>query len=196
MPPTPDEDDEKTRIIRRPPPAPSAGDDDETVTTEKRARAEEASDEENEMTRIVGPVRRSKESAAEPEAASGESDPVVGWLIVLAGPGRGNAVKLGYGQNSIGRDRGERTRIDFGDPSISRSKHCFVIYEPRKREFILRPGDSANLTYLNGDLVSEPKPLPPNGLIEIGNTTLRFIALCGPDFDWQDEPPKKDEKKK
>ena len=100
---------------------------------------------------------------------------MVGWLIVLAGPGRGNAVKLGYGQNSLGRDAGERCRIDFGDASISRSKQCFVIYEPRKREFILRPGDSANLTYLNGELVSEPCPLAAGGRIEIGKTTLLFI---------------------
>ena len=186
--PIPDEDDEKTRIIRRPPPVPR--DDDETVTTGRKEAAEDGPSDDSEMTRLVGPARRSREPAEGAEPAAGESDPVVGWLIVLAGPGRGNAIKLGYGQNSIGRDKGERVRIDFGDASISRSKHCFVIYEPRKREFILRPGDSANLTYLDGALVSEPRPLPPGGLVEIGHTTLRFVALCGPDFDWQDEPPK------
>jgi pSer/pThr/pTyr-binding forkhead associated (FHA) protein len=96
-------------------------------------------------------------------------------------------VRLGYGQNSIGRDRDERVSIDFGDASISRKKHCFIIYEPRKREYILRPGDSANLAYLNGGLVSESTPITDGNLIEIGATTLRFVPFCGPDFDWQDE---------
>lgn len=140
------------------------------------------------MTRLVGLPRR---SSAKPEAQApeqgGEHDPVVAWLVILKGPGRGNSVRLGYGQNSLGRDRDERVSIDFGDASISRKKHCFIIYEPRKREYILRPGDSSNLAYLNGELVSEATPLVKGNLIEIGATTLQFVPFCGPDFDWQDE---------
>ena len=142
------------------------------------------------MTRLITPSSRpSSGSAGEdaPAEESGEHDPVVGWLVILAGPGRGNAVRLGYGQNSIGRDRDERVRLDFGDASISRKKHCFIIYEPRKRQYILRPGDSANLAYLNGELVSESRTLADRDQLELGKTTLRFVPLCGPDFDWQDQ---------
>ena len=36
------------------------------------------------------------------------------------------------------------------------------------KTFILRPGDGANLTYLNGALVSEPRPIKNGDQIEIG----------------------------
>lgn len=191
----PDEDDEKTRIIRRPgsqPPSMQEEDDDTSVTDRTDRSGGEDSDESG-MTRLVGlPPRgsRSASQSAQTDESGGENDPVVGWLVIVAGPGRGNAARLGYGQNSIGRDRDERVRIDFGDSSISRKKHCFIIYEPRKRQFILRPGDSANLAYLNGELVSESSPLAAGNLIEVGQTTLRFVPLCGPDFEWQDLPAK------
>src|SRR5438477_12896177 len=136
-----DEDDEKTRLIRRSKPQaePEASDPGLTQPT----RMLEPAEGDTDMTRLVGPARR----GVAPEAAGsqnsndgGELDPVVGWLVVLAGPGRGNARRLGYGQNSLGRDKSERVSLDFGDPSISRSKHCFVLYEPRKRQYYLRPG--------------------------------------------------------
>ena len=178
------EDDEQTRIIRRPrqsahPDAPSA---------DVAAGSETPSfEEESEMTRLVAPRKISCPSPDVIEEQGDSLDPVVGWLVVLAGPGRGNARHIGYGQNSIGRDAGERVRLDFGDASISRRKHCFLIYEGRKREYILRPGDGSNLTYLNGSLVSEPRPIRSGDWIEVGKTTLRLVTLCGPEFDWQDE---------
>jgi hypothetical protein len=180
----PDEDDEKTRIIRRPPRLPQAADDDDTRPSLRRPSGGQDEDEA-EMTRLVGPTKR----ISKIEEESGDApDPVVGWLVVLKGPGRGNARSVGYGQNSLGRDPGERISLGFGDASLSRSKHCFIIYEPRKREFILRPGDGANLTYLNGTLVTEPQPMKAGDLIEAGKTTLRFVPFCGPGFDWQDQP--------
>lgn len=195
----PDEDDEKTRIIRRPasgrPPEPPEDDDSHTTPRAAQGRTPPPpAEEDDDMTRLAIPRRRPNTESAQPEAgtpaqAAEPDDPVVGWLVVLAGPGRGQACRLGYGQNSIGRERGERVCLDFGDATLSRQKHCFIIYEPRKREYILRPGDGANLTYLNGDLVSEPRPLKAADLIELGQTTLRFVPFCGPEFDWQDQPP-------
>jgi hypothetical protein len=198
-----DEEDEKTRLIRRqtpqsaPPPLPA---DDDTQTPEPGlAKPTRVLDwmmnpegESEEKTKLVGPARRAVKTetpSAETTTSSdgGELDPVVGWLVVLAGPGRGNARRLGYGQNSLGRDKGERVSLDFGDGSISRSKHAFVLYEPRKRQFYLRPGDGANLTYLNGDLLADSRPLNPADVIEVGATKLRFVPLCGPDFDWEDQ---------
>jgi hypothetical protein len=189
----PEDDEEKTRIMRRPGhPPPLPQDDDTNITNRSDRSPSPAGDDEGEgeMTRLVGPARRLSGAAAPaaPENGGSEADPVVGWLVVMAGPGRGNSVKLGYGQNSVGRDREERVRVDFGDGSISRKRHCYIIYEPRKRQYILRAGDSANLTYLNGELVSETMPLTGGNLIEIGKTTLRFVPFCGADFDWQDEP--------
>src|SRR3569623_1170999 len=41
---------------------------------------------------------------AAPGGVSASKDPVVGWLVVMKGPGRGSSVQLGYGWSSIGRD--------------------------------------------------------------------------------------------
>jgi len=200
-----DEEDEKTRLIRRqspqaqPPPLPE---DETEIPDAGLAKPTRVLDwmmnpegESDEKTKLVGPARRAvktEPASAETSSDGGELDPVVGWLVVLSGPGRGNARRLGYGQNSLGRDKGERVSLDFGDGSISRSKHAFVLYEPRKRQFYLRPGDGANLTYLNGDLLADSRPLNPSDVIEVGATKLRFVPLCGPDFDWEDQaqPPK------
>jgi hypothetical protein len=196
-----DEEEDKTRLIRRQPPQGEPTPplpDDEADTREPGLKQPtrvldwmmnpEGENEDN--TKLVGPARRAvkaEPASAETSNDGGELDPVVGWLVVLEGPGRGNARRLGYGQNSLGRDKGERVSLDFGDGSISRSKHCFVLYEPRKRQFYLRPGDGANLTYLNGDLLADARPLKPADLIEVGATKLRFVPLCGADFDWEDQ---------
>jgi hypothetical protein len=191
-----EDDSEKTRVVRRPlrpaepPPLPSQPPPlPESVVSEKRAVV---APEESEMTRLIRPVPKRSTSSAPDEAennASDSTDPVVGWLVIVSGPGRGNFCRLGYGQNSIGRDAEERVRLDFGDDGVSRKKHCFVIYEPRARDYSLRPGDGSNLTYLNGAMLSQPRQIKNGDLIEIGNTTLRFVPLCGPDFEWH-EPPK------
>jgi hypothetical protein len=182
----PDDEDEKTRLIRRktPPELPEAAD----AGLEQPTRVIEP-EADGEHTKLVGPARRTvtPEPAGTPNSSDGgELDPVVGWLVVLAGPGRGNARRLGYGQNSLGRDKGERVSLDFGDGSISRSKHAFVLYEPRKRQYFIRPGDGANLTYLNGELLSDSRPLTSADIIEVGATKLKFVPLCGPEFDWED----------
>lgn len=114
------------------------------------------------------------------------SDPIAGWLIVIAGPGKGNALKLGYGQNTIGRSASERVSLDFGDSQISRSNHATVTYDPRGNQFYLQPGSGTNLTYLNqgNTPVLQPVPLPSHSEIVLGDTTLLFIPLCGEQFTW------------
>ena len=142
------------------------------------------------MTRLIGPPRRSRPTSPTPTVESpGDTlqDPVVGWLVIISGPGKGNFRRLGYGQNSVGREQSERACLDFGDENISRKRHCFIIYDPRERQFTLRPGDGANLTYLNGKLLSESHQIHSEDKIEIGQTTLRFVPLCGQDFDWHDQ---------
>jgi hypothetical protein len=120
--------------------------------------------------------------------ADAMADPVVAWLVVVDGPGRGSSITLGYGQNSIGRGQSERVRIDFGDTQISRENHCFIIYEPNDREFTVLRGTGKGLSYLNQKVIIEPRPIRSGELLRVGATTLRFMAFCGPDYDWQDGP--------
>lgn len=138
-------------------------------------------------------VGRSGATAAPAEGATSPSqqsdpmaDPVSGWLVVVEGPGKGNYLKLGYGQNSIGRNPTERVSVNFGDSQISRQNHATISYDPRGNQFYIQPGSGTNMTYLDGQPapVLQPMVLPPLSTIVIGDSKLRFVPLCGEDFSW------------
>lgn len=112
--------------------------------------------------------------------------PVTGWLVAVAGPGRGKARSIFEGMNPVGRDPGQRIPLDFDDPEISREKHFFITYEPKKRTFHISIGEKTNLVYLNGEVVLAPMVLTEGAEIEVGNTRLRFVPLCGPGFSWDE----------
>ena len=135
------------------------------------------------------PAAEPTEAQAEAKADDGMADPVVGWLVVVAGPGQGQVCKLGYGTNSLGRGENARARLDYGDEGISRENHAALTYDSRGRKFYLQHGGGVNLTYLGDTPVLTPTSLEPMQDICIGDTTLRFVPFCGPDFDWQDLGP-------
>jgi hypothetical protein len=111
----------------------------------------------------------------------------VGWIVVVSGPGRGSSFTLFNGVSAIGRGEDQPVKLDFGDTSISRSNHAMVAYDNEQRKFFLGHGGKQNIVRLNGKPVLSTEELGHNDLIRIGETTLRFIALCGADFDWADE---------
>jgi hypothetical protein len=129
----------------------------------------------------------SESSASAGEAAAEGEDPVVGWLVVIKGPGRGKAVRLGNHWNSIGRDADQRARIDFGDGHISRRNHARVNYEPRSRKFMITIGEGINPTYVRGENLLAPTELKTGDRIEIGETELMLVAVCGENFDWESD---------
>ena len=146
--------------------------------------------EEDEKTRILGGRRRrrsSEQSHESPDSGDAMDDPVVGWLVVVSGPGRGRALPLGYGTNTIGRGETDRVRVDFGDDRISRGGHSTVTYDPRGRTFYVQHGGGTNLTYVDDKPVLAPSELLAQTHITIGDTVLRFVPLCGREFDWQDQ---------
>ncbi len=125
----------------------------------------------------------------QPQAAekdTGGFDPVVGWLVVVEGPGRGKAVNIHAGMNSVGRNANQRISINFGDPAISSEAAAFITFEPKRGTFHINHGGKANIVYLNDEAVLTPMPLTPGNVVTIGETKLRFVALCGPDFNWED----------
>jgi len=72
------------------------------------------------------------------------------------------------------------------DGSVSREKHALIIYEPKKRNFYLQPGDSSGLTYINDDMITETRMLNKRDIIELGNGKYIFIPLCNETFSWED----------
>jgi len=114
------------------------------------------------------------------------ADPVVGWLVIVEGPGMGTSLRLGMGQNSIGRGDDVRVRINFGDSHISRASHAVVTYDPKGNQFYVHQGFGTNLTYVEDNPVLSPTVLMPGAKITMGETTLRFVAFCDDTFTWAD----------
>jgi hypothetical protein len=121
-----------------------------------------------------------------PGEAAEAFQPVTGWLVAVAGPGRGKARAIFEGRNAVGRDPGQRIPLDFNDTEISREKHFFITYERKKRSFYISIGEKENLVYLDGDVVLDSKVLNEGCEIEVGKTKLRFVPLCGPGFSWDE----------
>lgn len=130
--------------------------------------------------------------AADPDAtvrlggsASGQAsiEPVVGWLVVTTGPWAGRDFRLLAGRTSIGRDASMDVALT-ADPRVSRERHALVTYDPRSNQYRLVPGDGSGLVYLNGDAVDVPTTLSAHDRIEVGETTLVFVPLCGDAFRW------------
>lgn len=150
----------------------------DAATTKSRARGQ---GDEGE-TLVWGGARRPKRPGA--AAESGHVHPVTGWLVVVQGPGKGQALQLGFGHNTIGRGPGMRVHLDFGDRKISRDTHAMLTYDPKGNAFYIQPGK--NLTYVGGDPVLAPAPLEAGSLIALGDTTLRFVPFCDDAFVWDE----------
>jgi FHA domain len=162
-----------------------------------KASAKAASPQEgDDKTRLYNPAvaTRPPEDVRTPSRASQLSDseasndrsldPVVGWLVVVEGCGKGRSLEIGIGANSIGRNKDQKLRVDFGDQHISRDKHAVLIFDPRSRKFFLQSGDVRNLTYVGEELVLSPMELKGGESVLIGETKFRFVAFCGPQFGW------------
>lgn len=112
-------------------------------------------------------------------------DPVVGWMVCVKGKNIGKDFKFIAGKNSVGRNSNNNIALE-NEESVSREKHAWIIYEPRKREFFVKPGDSSGLTYLNDENIFDAKTLNAGDILEFGDTKFVFVPLCGENFSWSD----------
>lgn len=113
------------------------------------------------------------------------SEPVVGWLVCIKGNHFGESFGIYAGRNSVGRSEGNRIVIK-NEKTISREKHAWITYEPKKRKFYVQPGESSGITYLNGDDIMESHQLNSKDMLEFGEGQFMFVPLCGEDFSWED----------
>jgi FHA domain len=207
------DDEGKTRIIRRsdlpwgstqlnnplpPPPADTRMDTISMDETRKLSRPETpvaSGGESGDKTVLFRPSSAALPSPAAATPADPMADPVAGWLVIVDGPGRGASVKVGYHVNSLGRDTNNRIPLNYGDNGISREKHVEVIYDPLGKLFYARPSGGTNLAYVDGKPLLAPVELKAGDVLRLGQTFLRFVPFCGPDFDW-DSAEKKAENAK
>jgi hypothetical protein len=117
----------------------------------------------------------------------------VGWIIVADGPGRGECFTLQTGMSQIGRGEDQAVQLDFGDNSISRTNHAAIVYDPDNKEFLLGHGGKSNIVRLNDKPVISNESIKTGDTIRIGETVLRFVALCDRSFNWSDGGTEEDE---
>ncbi|MDA3858262.1 MAG: FHA domain-containing protein [Roseovarius sp.] len=120
----------------------------------------------------------------DPEANAPTRKHPVGWMVVVAGPGKGHSFAIFNGVSTIGRGADQSVVLDFGDTSISREKHAAVAYDDEQNSFFLGHGGKSNIVRLNGRPVLSTEDLSHGDSLRIGETTLRFVALCGTEFTW------------
>ncbi len=109
---------------------------------------------------------------------------VVGWLVLLNGPLRGEAFPLRMGRNVIGRDR--RSDIVINDDQAS-SHHADLVFRPEERRFILMDHNSTNGTYVNEMEIEPRRDLIEKDIVRVGSHRFLFSPLCHDGFHWDDE---------
>lgn len=124
----------------------------------------------------------------EPEKAETETARMtfpVALVMVTKGPGFGECFALQSGMSQIGRGDDQAIRLDFGDMAISRSNHAAIVYDTKEHTFLLGHGGKSNVVRLNGKPVVSTSELTDGDEIEIGETQMRFVALCSKRFNWE-----------
>lgn len=114
-------------------------------------------------------------------------DPVVGFLIVIGGPGLGAHRPVFEGNNTIGRSAANRIALDFGDDTISSEEQAYIRYDGTDRSFLFVP----NLAKTNVVSVNDKRPtgaveLKAMDIITLGRTQVAFLPFCGSEFDWSE----------
>jgi class 3 adenylate cyclase len=103
-------------------------------------------------------------------------DPVVGWLVCVKGVNEGRDYRLHSDLNKLGRAPNMDVCIE-GDDAISRVDHCRIALSPRSKTFSIVPGETRNLSYLNGENVLSETRLKAYDRLDLGDSSFIFIPL-------------------
>jgi hypothetical protein len=110
-------------------------------------------------------------------------EPVVGWLVAVEGVHKGKDFRLKSGKNFIGRSNSMDVAL-ANDKTVSRDRHAIVVYEPKNHLFLIQPGDSKELCYLNNEVVLTPQVIKINDTVAVGESKLMFFPCCSDVFNW------------
>ena len=137
--------------------------------------------------KLAGEDEEKKPVGFEPpvELLEEEEEPVCGWLVCIQGARVGKDYRIHNGKNFVGRGDDIDIQI-LGDNEINRRNHAVIVYDQKKRNTVILPGDSAGLAYLRGEAVYVPAQLNPYDTIEMGKSRFIFVPLCGQNFEWND----------
>src|SRR6056297_2588675 len=185
----PESAEEQVRDLDLEPAAPESDDTDESDPAPEIASPAPIRRAGRVKTRLLGFQAKSDTGDVFAGKAATGTGPVrfpVGWLVVTQGAGIGHSFSLLSGVSKIGRGDDQAVQLDFGDTSISRDNHAAVAFDEELNQFFLGHGGKSNVVRLNGKPVLSTEELYDGDEIRIGETTLKFIALCGEEFTWSE----------
>ena len=117
-----------------------------------------------------------------------DTEPVVGWLVAVSGEEKGKSFDLKSGKNSIGRS-GNGTETDVSldaDHTVSRGTQAILIFEPKKKQFLLQTANGSSLVYHKDELLMNYAMLSAYDKITVGATDMLFVPFCGDKFSWEE----------
>lgn len=139
--------------------------------------------EDDAMTQVLGGFALREEKIV-PNVKTKHNGPVVGWLVAVQGPHKGQSFELYAKKNFIGRGS-ENIICLSNDKTVSRTSPLSVIFDNKKSDFIAMAGNSDQTAYVNDQLVLQPIVLKGHDKIILGNTTLLFIPLITSEYDFE-----------
>lgn len=162
---------------------------DPTEKVVSSTHSEQRSSLSEAFKQVSEPPKMVKESPDEGKTigffSTGRSEePPVGYLICVAGDDFGMGFPLKSGNNAIGRS--QSMDVVIMDTKVSREKQAFVMYEPYKREFYIKPGEGNGLCYFNEEVVLAPMKIGAFDTIMLGDTKLMLVPVCCDRFSWDE----------
>ena len=116
---------------------------------------------------------------------------VVGWMVGIKGVCRGIDYRLHEGKNYIGRST--KCEVNVDDLKVSAGNVAQVVFDPRSKRFFSSDCDgTSTICYQNGEPLLGRNEIKIYDRIELGDSTLLFVPLCGEAFTWEDEDKEKE----
>ncbi len=156
-----------------------------TTRVVKVARSEPEKKVEDEVEDTAPPRTQLVRGKQKVERGEFSQDPVVGWLVIVGGPGIGCYRPIFEGNNTVGRSSSNRIPVDFGDDAISSEEQAYIRYDSSDRSFLFVPNlAKTNVVSLNSKRPTGAVELSQMDVITMGRTQLVFVPFCGAEFDW------------
>ena len=76
---------------------------------------------------------------------------------------------------------------------MSRQCHAIILFDPKSKMFLVQPGTSRELFYLNDKVVLGVEEIESYDVLTVGKTELMFIPCCSERFSWEDQIKKNKE---
>ncbi|WP_068267519.1 hypothetical protein [Caviibacter abscessus] len=108
-------------------------------------------------------------------------EPVVGWLVCIDGVEKGKDFRIIDQRNFIAINN------EIGINILTEStEYSFTItYNAKQRIFVISPGNTNEIIYLNKNAIYETTLIENYNLIELNTIKLIFIGYCGENFNWK-----------